>query len=46
MCTNNNPDMVRYIFLTQEQYDSINHNENDSEIDKKESGKDGEETNE
>ena len=45
MCSINNPDMVRYIFLTQDQYDSINHEENDVNIDKEER-KDGESTDE
>jgi hypothetical protein len=45
MCSINNPDMVRYIFLTQDQYDSINHEENDANIDKEER-KDGESTDE
>lgn len=45
MCSKDNPDMLRYIFLTQEQYDSINHEENDANIDKEER-KDGESKNE
>lgn len=42
MCSKDNPDMVKYIFLTQEQYDSIYDNKETNE----DEGKDGESTNE
>ena len=45
MCSKSNDDnKVRYIFLTQEQYDSINHNDNN--INNDEEGKEGESKNE
>ena len=46
MCSMDNPDMVRYIFLTQEQYDSIDHNNNDDIINNDNERKDGETENE
>lgn len=47
MCSMDNPDMVRYIFLTQEQYDSIDHNNNDNNnINNDNERKDGETENE
>lgn len=45
MCSMDNPDIVRYIFLTQEQYDSIDHNNNDI-INNDNERKDGETENE
>ena len=43
MCSKDNPNKIKYIFLTQEQYDSIDFNNEESEENKE---KDGEGTNE